>query len=228
MKKLLGIAVLTAGCLLSAVEPTELTGDVRLSCEAILCLSSAQKPGECQPSLSRYFSIKAKKLKDTIKKRKDFLKLCPVGDDAEKDGEFVKLRDEFLAQVDNTCDVNMLNSNIEYKGEEICGEHRCKIKPEYARVSDKLDKSCQFLMSSAYTNIRPKYICDKKFYPIEDWNNGYTLREISKRDYDIINAKDSNAVVKKELTIRLKLDKLSKITKYYLKEPINKKCWVNA
>ncbi|EPJ4399891.1 TrbM/KikA/MpfK family conjugal transfer protein [Proteus mirabilis] len=42
---------------LSQAEPEVLTGDVRLSCEAILCLSSGTRPGECSPSLSRYFVI---------------------------------------------------------------------------------------------------------------------------------------------------------------------------
>ena len=230
MKKLLGIAILSASCFMlsPAEELAMLTGDVRLSCEAILCLSSSEKPSECQPSLNRYFSIKAKKLKDTIKKRKNFLKLCPVSDEENKGGEFTKFRDQFLTHVDHPCDLDMLNSNIEYKGEEVCGERRCRTKPKYARVSDKPDESCRLLMSSAYTNIRPKYVCDKKFYPIEDWNNGYTLKEISKVDYDMINAKDSNAVVKKELTVRLARNKQSSIVKYYLKERINKNCWISA
>lgn len=45
---------------LSQAEPEVLTGDVRLSCEAILCLSSGTRPGECSPSLSRYFGIHKK------------------------------------------------------------------------------------------------------------------------------------------------------------------------
>jgi hypothetical protein len=54
------------------------TGDVRLACEAVLCLAaSGTRPSECTPSIKKYFSINAKKLKDTIKKRKNFLALCP-------------------------------------------------------------------------------------------------------------------------------------------------------
>lgn len=30
----------------------ELTGDTKLACEAILCLSSGTRPGECGPALS--------------------------------------------------------------------------------------------------------------------------------------------------------------------------------
>lgn len=34
-----------------------LTGDTRLACEAILCLSTGERPSECQPAIRRYFSI---------------------------------------------------------------------------------------------------------------------------------------------------------------------------
>ena len=54
-----------------------LTGDMRLACEAILCLSSGDRPSECAPSIQRYFSIQHKKWKDTLNARRDFLNLCP-------------------------------------------------------------------------------------------------------------------------------------------------------
>ncbi|WP_368044266.1 TrbM/KikA/MpfK family conjugal transfer protein [uncultured Bilophila sp.] len=40
----------------------ELSGDTKLACEAILCLSSGTRPGECGPALSRYFGISKKKM----------------------------------------------------------------------------------------------------------------------------------------------------------------------
>ena len=55
-----------------------LTGDTRLACEAILCLSTGSRPSECSPSIKRYFSINHKKISDTIKDRKNFLNLCPT------------------------------------------------------------------------------------------------------------------------------------------------------
>lgn len=64
-------------------EADLLGGDERLACEAILCLSSGERPTECSASLSRYFSISAKKWKDTIKKREKFLKLCPASGDVD-------------------------------------------------------------------------------------------------------------------------------------------------
>lgn len=59
-------------------EGRELEGDTRLSCEALLCLSSGTRPGECGPSLSRYFGISKKKWSDTLNARRDFLNQCPA------------------------------------------------------------------------------------------------------------------------------------------------------
>lgn len=54
-----------------------LSGDTRMACEAILCLSSGMRPGECSPSLSHYFSISKKKWSQTLQARRNFLNLCP-------------------------------------------------------------------------------------------------------------------------------------------------------
>jgi hypothetical protein len=56
------------------------TGDTRTACEAVMCLSSGERPHECDAPLKKFFSIKAKKPWKTIKKRKNFLELCPSGD----------------------------------------------------------------------------------------------------------------------------------------------------
>ena len=62
----------------------ELTGDPGLACQAIICLSSGDRPSECNPALSRYFGISHKKWKDTVKARRNFLNQCPtVGEDAD-------------------------------------------------------------------------------------------------------------------------------------------------
>ena len=57
------------------------TGDTRLACEALLCLSSSQRPTECSASLSRYFSITRLKWSNTIKARRSFLNICPTAKD---------------------------------------------------------------------------------------------------------------------------------------------------
>lgn len=81
---LLGAVAATATAAVLAAAPASaqgvLTGDVRLACEAILCLASGSRPNECAPSLRRYFSISYRKLNDTIRARANFLRLCPASE----------------------------------------------------------------------------------------------------------------------------------------------------
>ena len=55
-----------------------LSGDARTACEVMLCLSSPQRPSECNDALRKYFSIKYKKWSKTNRARKRFLNLCPL------------------------------------------------------------------------------------------------------------------------------------------------------
>lgn len=67
-----------------AAGEAELTGDPRIACEVLLCLSSpkdAAKTPECHPPLRHFYSIRARKWKNTINKRKKFLELCPEADE---------------------------------------------------------------------------------------------------------------------------------------------------
>lgn len=67
------------------VDTTELTGDEKLACEALLCLSAAAvRPGECAPSLQRLFSIVKKTATRTARARGDFLNMCPKVEDSEE------------------------------------------------------------------------------------------------------------------------------------------------
>jgi hypothetical protein len=54
------ITVLLAMFPYDAAAADLLSGDQRLACEAILCLSSPAQPSECDPSLDRYFGINKK------------------------------------------------------------------------------------------------------------------------------------------------------------------------
>ena len=56
-----------------------LTGITRLSCEALLCLSSPARPGACNPALSYYFAIKKFTWPATFAARLRFLNKCPAG-----------------------------------------------------------------------------------------------------------------------------------------------------
>ncbi|MDQ1829833.1 TrbM/KikA/MpfK family conjugal transfer protein [Massilia scottii] len=63
-------------------QPLELTGDTKVACEVILCLSVPDgRPDECLAPLKKYFNISMKKFKDTLKARANFLKLCPKDQD---------------------------------------------------------------------------------------------------------------------------------------------------
>lgn len=76
-----GIAFAGTG---DAYESDALTGDPRLACEAILCLSqNGTKPTECNKSLKKYFSIKKRRSSKTKKARKKFLELCPKTDEEQ-------------------------------------------------------------------------------------------------------------------------------------------------
>lgn len=68
---LIGFATITFGEVL-------LTGTPKLACEAILCLSSGTRPGECSPSLNAYFGINYKYWSDTVRARRNFLSQCPT------------------------------------------------------------------------------------------------------------------------------------------------------
>ncbi|WP_017171120.1 TrbM/KikA/MpfK family conjugal transfer protein [Xanthomonas phaseoli] len=112
--KLFSLAAIVAGALgasSSAFADGEvLTGDTRLACEAILCLSSGTKPGECGPSLQRYFSISYRKWSDTVKGRRNFLNLCPTAHDTSSANmpQIV----ENIVNGAGRCDANTLNATL--------------------------------------------------------------------------------------------------------------------
>lgn len=82
-------------------------GEKKQACEAVMCLSSGERPEECKPSLKKYFSIKAKKPWKTIKMRKEFLKKCPSG---EYEGKEEHL--DALVQGSEVCEMDNLLASI--------------------------------------------------------------------------------------------------------------------
>jgi hypothetical protein len=106
MKKLVTtlLAVAIAGSA-STANAEGFTGDTKLACEAILCLSTGSRPSECSPSLRRYFDISARRLSDTIRARKNFLNLCPS---ASQDDNMRSLVDS-IANGAGRCDAASLN-----------------------------------------------------------------------------------------------------------------------
>jgi hypothetical protein len=122
------------------------TGDVRLACEAILCLSSGTRPSECTPSLTRYFSINLKTLSDTTKARANFLALCP----AASQSAGMKSLVDAIANGAGRCDAASLNATLmTYAGE---GQ---------VYVSSALPSYCSMYTSNSYTDLAnslPKYV----------------------------------------------------------------------
>lgn len=133
----------------SAVAAAELTGDTRLACEAILCLSSGSRPSECSPSLSRYFGINKKKLSDTLSARQDFLSLCPASEDSKEMRDLVRA----ISQGAGRCDAVSLNSAL--------GVWRGTTEDGYPMVSNKRPGYCNAYSSHEYTAFDddlPRYV----------------------------------------------------------------------
>lgn len=195
-----------------------LTGDTKLSCEAILCLSSSTRPSQCNPSIKRYFSISHKHWSDTVKARGNFLKLCPVGSDAQKDREFTNLRDNIIKNLDSGCDLDQLNVAIYEQRKEVVDNLSTWI--DYYKINPSLTKSCKALASSSYTDIRPIYTCDpNKWYNKVDWRNGYekiAVKTVSRNQYNKLSQKEKA------------LYEPNGFRNYtlYEKKEINKNCWI--
>lgn len=138
-----------------------LTGDTKLACEAILCLSSGTRPSECSSSLARYFSIKFKKPWKTINARRAFLNLCPIQNDANiEDLVLNNLVDDVLPVSDpRQCTPNYLNTQVETK------RSYSTFGIMSYRINPNMPNFCHALINHAYTDYKtPKYKCTGEFY----------------------------------------------------------------
>jgi hypothetical protein len=86
-----------------------LTGETRLACEAILCLSSGTRPNECSPSLQRSFGINRRYWRDTVRGRLNFLKVCPAASDTSKNMPSLI---QAIANGAGRCDATYLNATL--------------------------------------------------------------------------------------------------------------------
>lgn len=135
-----------------------LTGDTRLACEAILCLSSGVRPGECTPSLDRYFGIHHKRWSDTVRSRINFLNLCPAGSAQGMDS-----RIKSIAHGAGRCDAEYLNTHhYKYRTEthQHCGKENCwtAFRQVKVGISDELPKYC-----GSYNNHEWSYRLELKY-----------------------------------------------------------------
>ncbi len=131
----------------SASAEEALTGDTRLACEAILCLSTGTRPGECSPSLHRYFSISHRKLSDTIRARGNFLKLCPVANQTPE----MSLLVNAMANGAGRCDAASLNVTLlswDWNSETVL-------------IGNRVPGYCALYTGHAYTDFsgtQPRYV----------------------------------------------------------------------
>lgn len=197
-----------------------LTGDTKLSCEAILCLSSSTRPSECSPSLNHYYSINAKKWSDTVKKRRNFLKLCPVGSADVDDLVFADLRDNLLPNSDpRQCTAEYLNKQIEIEYERNYKFYKKLNSYKNYRINPNIPQQCNALYNHSYTALeRPDYICTGEFYSQLEWNMSSKLQQISYSEYKNLPKQERHEI---EFS-----DGDSYTTYYYKKIPFSKTCWI--
>jgi len=151
LKKLFLIATLgiSMSSPVSAQDQDVLTGTVRLACEAILCLATGSPPGECSPSLSRYFSISHRLLSDTIRGRINFLKLCPIADQSPEMSSLINA----MGNGAGRCDAQSLNNTLRrWYGDSDSGS---------VYISNRMPSHCAVYTNHAYTDMdstKPMYV----------------------------------------------------------------------
>ena len=142
------MALGTAASPAPAQDADLLSGDTRLACEAILCLSTGQRPSECTPSLDRYFGIKKKKLSDTLEARLDFLEQCPVADQTPQMAALVRA----ISRGAGRCDAAALNHTLRMWTGGDGGE---------IHIGDRMPDYCAAYTGHAYTEFGqtlPRYV----------------------------------------------------------------------
>lgn len=144
----------------------ELTGDTRLACEAVLCLSSSVRPAECSPALTRYFNILVYskgvlRWGKTVSARKAFLNMCPASSNIQT-ADMPTLIDD-IANGAGRCDSDFLNSRLRTrKTKMVCtdtgrGGYRADNEScttvEYFEISNKKPTICRSYEENTLTEL---------------------------------------------------------------------------
>ncbi|MCE7087034.1 conjugal transfer protein TrbM [Campylobacter coli] len=214
LKKLSLIASLLLFIGSNAFADDILTGDTKLACEAILCLSSGTRPSECSSSLARYFSIKFKKPWKTINARRAFLNLCPIQNDANiEDLVLNNLVDDVLPVSDpRQCTPNYLNTQVETK------RSYSTFGIMSYRINPNMPNFCHALINHAYTDYKtPKYKCTGEFYNSLEWKLSAKLQLITQQAYESL-PDNQRYMISKTCGDR-------NCYEYYQKIPFTKECW---
>ncbi len=214
LKKLSLIASLLLFIGSNAFADDVLTGDTKLACEAILCLSSGTRPAECGPSLARYFAIHFKKPWKTINARRAFLNLCPIQNDANiEDLVLNNLVDDVLPVSDpRQCTPNYLNTQVETK------RSYSTFGIMSYRINPNMPNFCHALINHTYTDYKtPKYKCTGEFYNSLEWKLSAKLQLITQQAYESLSD-DQRYMISRTCGDRNCYD-------YYQKIPFTKECW---
>lgn len=134
------------------IDTSLLEGDVKLACEAILCLSTGARPSECSPSIKRYFDITRRKWSDTVDARKDFLDLCPA---AHSDSNMQALT-HAMSRGAGKCDASGLNQDLRQSF-----GNGGDAGYETVVISNAMPSYCTAMYSHSYTDLArftPKYV----------------------------------------------------------------------
>ena len=189
IKRLAIVGTLATTFSLQAVAETNspnidvLTGDARTACEVILCLSSANGRGisECQPPIRKYFSIRAKKWSDTLRKRRKFLDLCPAANENAKMSALTTA----IQNQEHACDTATLNTLMKTRVQRVRNEEGYSRYKRMVQVNNQIPNFCNALYEHEFTEYnlkKPKYVCDtNKWYSREDWERGYTQEIVSRK-----------------------------------------------
>ena len=163
IKQLPLAAFLLASSLSTSYASDVLTGDTRLACEALLCLSSSTRPSECSPSLSRYFGISfPKKPWKTIEERINFLNMCPASNEPNMPSLI-----QAIANGAGKCDaehLNQYNRQTVYKTQCTTSggwwneDNRSCTTTEVSVVSTTKPAYCQVYENHEYTDLHVKYV----------------------------------------------------------------------
>lgn len=175
MKSKIAALIFSLLPMMSNADAPLFTGDVKLACEAVLCLSSGTRPSECAPALSRYFGINKKFWSDTVNARKNFLQLCPASSDAGMP-ELVNA----IANGAGRCDAAYLNKFLyETKRQERCsgsGKDPSCWYETYYRIKNELPSYCRAYINHEWTDLNstlryegtPEWIKEDS---VAGWNN---------------------------------------------------------
>jgi len=152
-----------------------LTGRTKLSCEAILCLSTGSPPGECSPSLSEYFSINYDDFGDTIRGRLNFLNLCPVSSQTPEMKSLVNA----IANGAGRCDAASLNQTTK---EWVPVSNEIGFSNGYWCIKGNLPNYCQAYINHQYTDLSgaAKFIVDPPHVSIIQEGFGQSTKVVSK------------------------------------------------